>query len=115
MSSCLATTSMSSDTAPSGGGASWAVAVPVVSCAAAKHSIVRARCARAHIGFVINVLASKVRRSGAAALGQVDETDLKREEVRGSGREDKRQQAGAPLRSLPVATISDAPARPRWN
>src|SRR5215472_19055048 len=99
MSSCLATMSMSSDTAPSGGGASWAVAAPVARCAAAKHSIVRTHCARARFGFVIKVLASKVHRSGAAALGQVIKTDLRREGVRGSGREDKGQQPRAPLRS----------------
>ena len=41
------------------------------------------------IGFVIEFLASKVRRRGAAALGQVDKADLKREEVRGNGRGDR--------------------------
>jgi hypothetical protein len=34
-------------------------------------------------------LASKARRRGAAALGQVDKAGLKREEVRGNGKVDR--------------------------
>ena len=41
------------------------------------------------IGFVIEFLASKARHSDAAALGQVDKTDLKREEGPGNEREDR--------------------------
>ena len=66
---------------------------------------------------VIEFLASKARRSRAAAFGQVDKIGLKREEVRGNGKADKasrerrpprarsgsspREWAGAPPRSRP--------------
>jgi len=45
----------------------------------------------ARIGFVIEFLASMARRSDAAALGQVDGADLKREEVRGNGKVGRRR------------------------
>jgi hypothetical protein len=51
----------------------------------------------ARIGFVIELLALKARHSGAAALGQVDEIDLKREEGPGNGKEERpRQERGPP-------------------
>jgi hypothetical protein len=51
------------------------------------------------IGFVIEFLASKVRRRGAAALGQVGGADLKREEVRANGREERARRERRPRRS----------------
>ena len=50
------------------------------------------------IGFVIEFLASKARRSDAAALGQMEKTDLKREEVRGNERGRRSEEGPKPSR-----------------
>jgi hypothetical protein len=49
-----------------------------------------------HIAFVIEFLASMARRGDAAALGQVDGADLKREEVRGNGKVGRRRRERRP-------------------
>jgi hypothetical protein len=129
MSSCLATTFTSSETPPSGGsvslvagagvsvtagvggsaatgvGVSCAVAVLAVRSAAANDRIVETHRVSAHIGFVIEVLALKPRRSAAATLGQVDETDLMREEEPGNERV-RRTERGPKLRQPPGDTAA---------
>jgi hypothetical protein len=138
MSSCLAMTFMSSDTAPSGlgvtpvvgvgvsvaagvgvsaagAGVSCAVAAPAVRSAAANDRIVETRCVPARIGFVIEFLALKSRRSGAAALGQVDETGLKREEGPGNERGRRTEPEPKPSRSPGDAAAQDRAPVPQGN
>src|SRR6266481_5106 len=118
MSSCLAITSRSSATPPPVGAVSCAVAAPAASRTAATGVIAETHRVPARIGFVIVFLASKARRSDAAALGQVDEADLKREEVRGNGREDRAPRERRPRRTLMCPASHErggAPQQSQWG
>jgi len=57
----------------------------------------------------------KSRRSGAAAFGQVDETDLKREEGRGNEKGRKSEQEPKLSRPRQGAAAQDRTPAPRRN
>ena len=113
MSSCLAITSRSNDTPPPVGEVSCAVAAPAARSRAAAGRIEGTPRVPSRTGFVIEFLASKARHSDAAALGQVDKVDLKREEGRGSGREDRARRERRPPRALSGASPRERSGAPR--
>src|SRR4029077_7233714 len=112
MSSCFATTFKSSERPLSrvGGvcpvsavGVSCAIAAPAERSAAAKGGIMETRTVSGRIGCVIEFLALKARRGEAAALGQVDKADFRREEERGNERERRIEREPGPSRPLRAA------------
>ena len=139
MSSCRATTSMSRDTEPSagvkfvtpgaGGGAPVTAEVGVSCAEAAAGSksvaikdgrIVETGRAPERSRFVIKFLAWMARHSGPAALGQVDETDLKREAGLGNERGGKTGEAPKPSRAPQAAAVQTwtqalLRSRPGWR
>ena len=60
--------------------------------------ITETRRVSGRIGFVIEFLALKVRRSKAAALDQVDKVDFRREEERGNERGRRSEEGPKPFR-----------------
>src|SRR6516165_3369634 len=137
MSSCRATTSRSNDTpsgvklvtpgVPVGAPVTAEVGVSCAGAAAAAKSvasrdgrIVETGRAPERSRFVIKFLAWMARHSGPAALGQVDETDLKREAGLGNERGGKTGEAPKPSRAPQAAAVQTwtqavLRSRPGWR